>query len=238
MRGAGAPSPYGSRHGYRALGPPQPWDPPGVIQVMLQTPPPTPPRASSADASRTAAPRRPARRFALAAGVPRTTASGRTARRLLLGAAAFLAAAAGAFSPATVPVAYASDASPRTGDVLPRTWLPMPVAGPQDRLVVTVRGAGGGADGRFVLRCHPEGGSHPQVRDACGQLDRRTTWGTDPFAPVQPGSACTMLYGGRATAHVTGTWAGRRVDARFDRGNGCEIARWDALVPVLPDLRG
>jgi hypothetical protein len=46
---------------------------------------------------------------------------------------------------------------------------------------------------------------------------------------------CTMLYGGPATAHVTGTWAGRPVDARFDRADGCEIARWDALVPLLPE---
>lgn len=81
------------------------------------------------------------------------------------------------------------------------------------------------------------GGSHPDAREACGRLDRRTTWGTDPFAPVGSGTVCTMQYGGPATAHVTGTWAGRRVDARFDRGNGCEIARWDELVPLLPDVR-
>lgn len=51
------------------------------------------------------------------------------------------------------------------------------------------------------------------------------------------GTLCTMQYGGSATAHVTGTWAGRPVDARYDRGDGCEIARWDRLVPLLPDLR-
>lgn len=47
---------------------------------------------------------------------------------------------------------------------------------------------------------------------------------------------CTMQYGGPATARVTGTWAGRPVDATYERGNGCEIARWDAMVPVLPEL--
>lgn len=104
-----------------------------------------------------------------------------------------------------------------------------------DRLTVTVHDAGGGADGTYELLCHPGGGSHPHVSGACRQLDRSTTWGKDPFAPVRPGTMCTMLYGGPATAHVTGTWAGRPVDARFDRTDGCEIARWGALVPLLPE---
>lgn len=159
--------------------------------------------------------------------------------RLLLGAAAsFAAAAAGALAPVAPAAAYAAEAPPRA---MPSTAVPAPPptpgAGPGDQLTVIVREAGSGADGTFELRCHPQGGSHPKAQDACSWLDRRTTWGKDPFAPVPPGTVCTMQYGGPATAHVTGTWAGRRVDARFDRGNGCEIARWDALVPVLPDLR-
>ncbi|MFE9092626.1 SSI family serine proteinase inhibitor [Streptomyces sp. NPDC007264] len=105
-----------------------------------------------------------------------------------------------------------------------------------DRIVVTVSHAGR-ADGTYVLRCHPGGGSHPDPADACTALDRRTVWGRDPFAPVPPRSLCTMQYGGPATARVTGTWAGRPVDARYDRSNGCQIARWDDLVPVLPDVR-
>ncbi|MGV9449674.1 SSI family serine proteinase inhibitor [Streptomyces sp. NPDC003635] len=106
-----------------------------------------------------------------------------------------------------------------------------------DHLTVTVRNAGGGADGTYELYCHPGAGDHPDVRGACAALDRGSRWGKDAFAPVPDGSVCTMQYGGAATARVTGTWAGRPVDARFGRGNGCEIARWDRLVPVLPDLR-
>ncbi|MDX2601636.1 SSI family serine proteinase inhibitor [Streptomyces caniscabiei] len=152
--------------------------------------------------------------------------------RLFLGAvASFAAVAAGPLAP-VAPEAYAAEPVAR-----PSPPMPTPAAGPGDRLTVTVREAGGGADGTFELRCHPEGGDHPDVREACGRLDRRTTWGTDPFAPVRSGTVCTMQYGGPATAHVTGTWAGRRVDARFDRGDGCEIARWDAMVPLLPKLR-
>jgi hypothetical protein len=36
-----------------------------------------------------------------------------------------------------------------------------------------------------------------------------------------------MQYGGAELATVTGTIDGTRVDARFSRVNGCEIARYD-----------
>ncbi|MFD6298112.1 SSI family serine proteinase inhibitor [Streptomyces sp. NPDC060235] len=105
-----------------------------------------------------------------------------------------------------------------------------------DRLTVTVQDAGNGADGTYELDCHPAGGSHPRPAEACDLLDGNTTWGKDLFAPVPPNALCTMQYGGPATAHVTGTWAGRPVDARYDRTNGCEISRWNTMVPFLPDL--
>ncbi|MFF4491289.1 SSI family serine proteinase inhibitor [Streptomyces sp. NPDC001544] len=106
-----------------------------------------------------------------------------------------------------------------------------------DHLTVTVLHAGGGRDGTYELFCHPEAGSHPDPAGACRTLDRNTRWGRDVFAPVAPGSVCTMQYGGPATARVTGTWAGRPVDAVYDRSNGCEAERWDRLVPLLPELR-
>jgi hypothetical protein len=105
-----------------------------------------------------------------------------------------------------------------------------------DHLTVVVEQAGPGRDGRYELFCHPDGGTHPDVSGACRVLDADTRWGQDTFAPVPPDSTCTMLYGGPATAHVTGTWAGRPVDARYDRTNGCEIGRWDRMVPFLPSL--
>ncbi|TFV34353.1 hypothetical protein E4K10_20905 [Streptomyces sp. T1317-0309] len=114
---------------------------------------------------------------------------------------------------------------------------PRPRPAPRgDRLVVTVRHAGQ-ADGTYVLRCHPDLGSHPDPVRACRTLDKRTVWGRGPFAPVPPRSLCTMQYGGPATAHVTGVWAGRPVDARYSRGDGCQMSRWDDLVPLLPDVR-
>ncbi|MEU6809614.1 SSI family serine proteinase inhibitor [Streptomyces sp. NPDC046831] len=105
-----------------------------------------------------------------------------------------------------------------------------------DHLTVTVRHAGQGRDGTYEVHCRPGRGRHPDVRGACDALDRNTRWGRDPFAPVPEGSVCTMRYGGPATAHVTGTWSGRPVDTTYERSNGCQIDRWNRLVPLLPDM--
>ncbi|MFH8368069.1 SSI family serine proteinase inhibitor [Streptomyces sp. NPDC018031] len=113
-----------------------------------------------------------------------------------------------------------------------------PHLGPSDHLVVSVSGTGLRAhDGTYTVDCHPSGGSHLAARSACDRLDEVSRWGHDPFAPVPEGSSCTMQYGGPAVARVVGTWAGRPVNARFTRTDGCEIARWNRLVPLLPSAR-
>ncbi|MFH8608476.1 SSI family serine proteinase inhibitor [Streptomyces sp. NPDC018029] len=109
-----------------------------------------------------------------------------------------------------------------------------PPTTPIDRLTVTVTGMGAEGDGTYRLNCHPAGGTHPQAKEACARLDEISVYGRDLFAPVPPGTMCTMQYGGPATARITGTWHGRPVNATYDRSNGCEIGRWNALVPVLP----
>ncbi|MEV0774513.1 SSI family serine proteinase inhibitor [Streptomyces sp. NPDC050433] len=109
----------------------------------------------------------------------------------------------------------------------------------QDRLTVTVVDSNiTRADGTYELRCGPAGGTHPESSSACARLDELAGEGKDPFAPVPEGQMCTMQMGGPATARVTGTWQGRSVDATFSRKNGCEISRWQNLVPVLPAARG
>ncbi|MFF4399944.1 SSI family serine proteinase inhibitor [Streptomyces sp. NPDC001480] len=139
---------------------------------------------------------------------------------------------------AAAPALAAAHTAAHTGVSAPPPVRPEDrAAAPADHLTVTVRHAGGGRDGRYQLSCHPGAGSHPDVSGACRTLDRNSRWGRDTFAPVAPGQMCTMLYGGPATAHVTGIWAGRPVDATYDRSNGCEVERWDRLVPLLPDLR-
>ncbi|MGW6911948.1 SSI family serine proteinase inhibitor [Streptomyces sp. NPDC054940] len=160
--------------------------------------------------------------------VNRSVTAGRLRRLLFVTAGSLAAVGSATVAPAS---AYAQAAP------LPLTLPSLPDLGRSgDHLTITVRDAGDGHDGTYELYCHPGGGDHPDVTGACDALDRGTRWGTDAFAPVPKDTLCTMQYGGPATAHVTGTWAGRPVDARYDRGDGCQIGRWDRLVPVLPDL--
>jgi hypothetical protein len=89
----------------------------------------------------------------------------------------------------------------------------------------------GGAPERYTLSCaEPVSGDLPDVSAACAHLQ-----GLDhPFAALPAGQVCSQQFGGPQTARVTGTWAGRPVDLSLARRNGCEIAQWDALAPLLP----
>jgi hypothetical protein len=79
-----------------------------------------------------------------------------------------------------------------------------------------------------TLRCADEDDSA-----ACEALS-----GVDGKAwePVPAGRTCTQEFGGPETATVTGTVDGRRVDATFTRTDGCEIARYSQIEPVLTAL--
>ncbi|CAM5410887.1 SSI family serine proteinase inhibitor [Streptomyces griseus] len=109
------------------------------------------------------------------------------------------------------------------------------------RLTVSVENTGvAGADGTFELECGPTGGSHPQGQAACDRLAEAgaTRSGRQElFRETPEGTMCTMIHGGDATARIVGTWEGRAVDTTASRRDGCEIARWNSLVPVLPDVR-
>ncbi|MGW1275774.1 SSI family serine proteinase inhibitor [Streptomyces tsukubensis] len=127
----------------------------------------------------------------------------------------------------------------------PVSLLPVPLpplfGQSEDRLTVVVSETGNSLiDGRYELDCGPAGaetaasGNHPAAEEACARLDELARAGEDPFAPVGRDTFCTQQAGGPATAHVTGVWQGRPVDAAFSRQNGCEIHRWNNLTPVLP----
>jgi hypothetical protein len=76
-----------------------------------------------------------------------------------------------------------------------------------------------------TLTCDPDGGSHPNPAAACAALLENE----DALRPVPGNVACTQIYGGAQLATITGA----DLHASFSRQNGCEIARWDALAPVL-----
>lgn len=156
-------------------------------------------------------------------------------RTAAVAAAAALFALAGAAGPAGAQESGPGD-RPVSGSPAPGTasgWG----SGSGDHLAVSVADSDDPAqNGSYTVRCRPMGGDHPSPGRACAALDRATAGGNDPFRPVPTRANCTMVYGGPATAHVTGTWHGREVDARFKRSNGCEIDRWEKLVPALPKI--
>jgi aminoglycoside phosphotransferase (APT) family kinase protein len=58
------------------------------------------------------------------------------------------------------------------------------------------------------------------------------------FPKPGPPRLCTQQYGGPQTAVVTGWYLGREVNSRFSRTDGCEIARWRAMAPLLGGVAG
>jgi hypothetical protein len=95
------------------------------------------------------------------------------------------------------------------------------------RVTVTPQGPGGPEQTRRIEcaqlgedavepRCRELGGLEPQELD-----------------PVPRRSACTQIYGGPATARVSGQLRGARVSALFDLTDGCEIDRWRRNAALL-----
>jgi hypothetical protein len=78
----------------------------------------------------------------------------------------------------------------------------------------------------FSLHCPAGAASSASEHAACARLSRLNE---SSFAPVPRETICAQVYGGPQTAHVKGTIEGEPVEAFFNRGNGCEIARWEAL---------
>lgn len=144
---------------------------------------------------------------------------GRKPALLGLAGATLVAVLAGCGGPASPSGPTESTASPSAAPT------------PESRLTVVHRD--GGKKSTWQLTCGPEGGTHPDPRTACQVLDDN---GGAALAPVDPAAMCTQVYGGPDTATVNGTWRGRDVSSTFDLTNGCEIARWEALVGVLPPI--
>jgi hypothetical protein len=117
---------------------------------------------------------------------------------------------------------------PRGGPSGTATVVP---GAPGTALTIELNESGAGAARAWNLTCEPAGGDHPDPAGACTAL--RDAGGVDAFAPLPKDAVCTEIYGGPQTATVRGTVDGKQVTAQFSRTNGCEIARWDALAPLL-----
>ena len=107
-----------------------------------------------------------------------------------------------------------------------------PTAG-KTHLTITVTASPKAKPVTRTLTCDPPGGDVPKAADACAALAKATTAKVDPFTPTPKHQMCTMIYGGPEVATVKGTWNGKKVDAKFDRKNGCEVKRWTEAVSLL-----
>lgn len=76
-------------------------------------------------------------------------------------------------------------------------------------------------------------GEKAKDRDICAALD---VVAPKVFEPVPVDQACTAIYGGPRKATITGTYQDEPVSATFTQENGCEIARWNQIRPVLEAL--
>jgi hypothetical protein len=152
----------------------------------------------------------------------------RTFRRTFgFGRAAHLATAAGILGVLASAVATAT--APGTADAM---GLPRPAT--QAHLTVAYDD-GAGHTRTYRVRCDATGDTGDTTDDRAGDACRRLTEIGGPVAPVPAGQACSMIYGGPQTAKVSGVWGGRDVQESYRRTNGCEVARWSRMVPVLPN---
>ena len=103
-----------------------------------------------------------------------------------------------------------------------------------DALVITIDDGDGDGDGAGPVE-HRFGcgatasGTLPDPAAVCAHLQELD----DPFAPLPADQICTQQYDGPQTARITGRWNGRDVDLQLARTDGCQIARWNSLGPLL-----
>jgi Subtilisin inhibitor-like len=89
--------------------------------------------------------------------------------------------------------------------------------------VLGLRRRGAGEAKTWTLRCDPPSGNFPDPEEACERLDELE----QPFAETPIDTLCTEQYGGPELASVQGVYRDESVSTRFDRTDGCEIARWE-----------
>ena len=77
-------------------------------------------------------------------------------------------------------------------------------------------------------------GRTSRERDVCAALD---VVAPRVFNPIPDDRVCTMIYGGPATATIRGTYEDDLANAAFNQSNGCEIGRWNQILPVLRTLK-
>ena len=106
---------------------------------------------------------------------------------------------------------------------------------PEMDLTVKVSGLPDAGERTFRLLVR-NGSLSPEstVPDPGAALDAVERFGEEIFFAVRRADmVCTQQYGGPQVALVTGVLHGRPVHSRFSLTDGCEIARWRAMEPLL-----
>ena len=95
---------------------------------------------------------------------------------------------------------------------------------------------------QVMVRVDPDGKGPEPAKEAqirCREREESRTCGAasglrpSDLEPTAGDVACTDIFGGPQTATISGTLNARRVSARFSRSNGCEVARWEKVAPLL-----
>jgi hypothetical protein len=100
----------------------------------------------------------------------------------------------------------------------------------------------------LVVRTHPNGRTRQawfETRINCDVTDRDRDWRceaalalpVEAYRPVPRGQICTEIYGGPELGQVKGEIDGQKVDADFERVNGCENDRWNRIIVPLTATR-
>ncbi|MEQ4566522.1 SSI family serine proteinase inhibitor [Paenarthrobacter sp. CAP02] len=151
-----------------------------------------------------------------------------------------LAACSGAPTPgstgsATQAPSSSAPASSSPASGAPTSSAPTSSSSGTAELSITLMETPEAAPKTFTLVCadgKPAAESkHPSPAEACATLKNNPAI-LSP-APPRTDQACTMQYGGPATAKVTGAVNGKEVTAAFSRTDGCQIAMWDAAKSIL-----
>jgi hypothetical protein len=102
---------------------------------------------------------------------------------------------------------------------------------PATQLTVRVDPDGDGPEkaGQAQISCGRESSERDSPCVAAEQLRPAA------FEPTPDDVACTELFGGPETATISGTLEGEKVEGRFSRQDGCEIARWEKVSALLAE---
>ena len=102
-----------------------------------------------------------------------------------------------------------------------------------DTLKIEVRARDGADPQTATLRCGMAPEATGYIKDAAGACQTVDASKQVLIHGPPDNIACTEIYGGPQQAHIMGTLDGQRVDLMVTRTDGCAIALWDELEPLL-----